>query len=108
MSFVMSPLVAMAVVGVMVAVVGVAGDSVPTLTVQVEPKKTICMYETITPGQVTASWEVVRGGLLDINVAVRNKERRKVFFSLFTIHSLYSPPQDHWSQRRILLQRALL
>jgi hypothetical protein len=59
------------VVVVSVLVVLVVGDSVPTLTVQVEPKKTICMYENITPGQVTASWEVVRGGLLDINVIVR-------------------------------------
>jgi hypothetical protein len=56
----------------------VRGDSVPTLTFQVEPKKTICLYENLTPGQVTASWEVVRGGLLDINIAVcQTRKKRK-------------------------------
>jgi hypothetical protein len=55
----------------------VRADSVPTLTFQVEPKKTICLYENLTPGQVTASWEVVRGGLLDINIAVSHYQRGK-------------------------------
>jgi hypothetical protein len=55
----------------------VAADGVPTLTFQVDPKKTICLYENITPGQVTASWEVVRGGLLDINIGVSEKKKKK-------------------------------
>ena len=63
------------------------------LTFQVEPKKTLvrerqrhwvlvfkssfdavhsqCLYEDLKVGQVTASWEVVRGGLLDVNIKVR-------------------------------------
>ena len=41
------------------------------LTFQVEPKKTLCIYEELPLGSATASWEVVRGGLLDVNIAVR-------------------------------------
>jgi len=49
----------------------VRGESgVPALTFQVEPKRTICLYENVTPGHATASWEVVRGGLLDVNIAI--------------------------------------
>mmetsp|Transcript_14772 Transcript_14772/g.25328 ORF Transcript_14772/g.25328 Transcript_14772/m.25328 type:complete len:221 (-) Transcript_14772:39-701(-) len=40
------------------------------LTFQVEPKKKLCLYEELSPGQITASWEVVRGGLLDANVKI--------------------------------------
>eukprot|EP01108_Squamamoeba_japonica_P004109 TRINITY_DN32_c0_g1_i2.p2 TRINITY_DN32_c0_g1~~TRINITY_DN32_c0_g1_i2.p2 ORF type:complete len:216 (-),score=59.53 TRINITY_DN32_c0_g1_i2:36-683(-) len=65
---------------VLVALVSLVQAS--ELTFQIEPKKTLCLYEDLS-GQATASWEVVRGGLLDVNIAITGPNGESHFNELY-------------------------
>jgi hypothetical protein len=77
--FAATMLARLAVLSLLLAVCAFFADQAAALTIQVEPKAEECFYADLLPGKnFKFEFEVIRGGLLDVNLRVIGPNEQRI------------------------------